>query len=604
MLDIHIKDKKYYVTLDQGHEYYSRAYIILKSMLTTREQPDGKTFSIGYDDLEFLRRRVASFGLLPYCTITEDAYQFGEWRNTQFLYDASLKQGVNNDYVRGLLAGKLKTTLYEDQVTAVAYLLHKEKAGEFDDMGSGKTLISLATMAAMGEEARKTLVICPYNVIFGFLREIEKHTYFKGVAVPSGRKTSIRFLRENMHRDWDLLLVHPENLIGTKDEVYGEVTEFLCGQNFDMVIVDEFHMYKNLSAKRTKCVLKILGDLRTSGGNYPKKILMTGTPISETPVNAYTVLKVLSFESMPHVTRFENYYCEKQLVTFGRTGRSVKKIVGFKNLDELKTRIEKVSIRRTKDEMTGFPDHIEVIRDVILSGKQRSLYKAICGEITGELPATTLINLWGFLQNSNAVLRLRQLLNHPNLLNEDGDSVKYQEIDLILEELFANPEAKVVIWSAFRQSVENLYERYRKTYGAVKIIGGVGGSELERIAYEFENKDWPRVAVCTAEKAGTGTDFLARARTAIYIDRPYSYTLYKQSRDRIHRRVKTAGKLSELDRIRAQPATLIFLDVVNSVDALVRDRLLGKQDMADAITTDNQKLIEIGRADLLRYFKL
>jgi SNF2 family DNA or RNA helicase len=331
---------------------------------------------------------------------------------------------------------------------------------------------------------------------------------------------------------------------------------------------------------------------------------MTGTPISETPVNAYTVLKLLSFDPMPHISRFENYYCTKKTVTFKKKERSVKKVVGFKNLDELKTRIEKVSIRRTKDEMRGFPDRIEVIRDVTISGKQLSLYRAICGEVTGALPASTMVNLWGFLQNSNAVLRLRQLMNHPNLLNEEGDSAKYREIDTILEELFTDPEAKVVIWTAFRSSAENLYERYRKSYGAVKVIGGLGGTDLERAAYEFENAERPRVAVCTAEKAGTGTDFLARARTAIYIDRPYSYVLYKQSMERIHRRTKTTGTLSRLDHIRAQPATLIFLDAVNSVDALVRDRLFGKRDLADAMTTDNKKLVEIGRADLLKYFEI
>ena len=79
--------------------------------------------------------------------------------------------------------------------------------------------------------------------------------------------------------------------------------------------------------------------------------------------------------------------------------------------------------------MTGFPDRIEMIRDVILSGKQLSLYRAVCGEVTGQIPPTTLVNLWGFLQNSNAVLRLRQLMNHPNLLNEEGDSAKYKEIE-------------------------------------------------------------------------------------------------------------------------------------------------------------------------------
>jgi len=604
MLDIYMRDKKYFVTLDQSHEHYGRAYIILKSMLTTKEQQDGRTFSIGYEDLPFLRKKMISFGLLPYCTITEEAHQFGEWLQSCRDYEAALKSGSHDAQTLSLLEGKLKNPLYADQVTAVSYLLYKGSAGLFDDMGSGKTLISLAVAAALGDQVRRTLVICPHNVIFGFLREINKHTYFKGIAVPSGRKTSVKFLQDAMQDDWDFLLVHPENLIGIKKDVYGSLTEFLSQQWFDMIISDEFHMYKNLSAKRTKCVLKLMKDIRNREGGYPRCIPMTGTPISETPVNAYTILRLLSFDQMPHITRFENYYCEKRTVQFGKGGPVAKKVVGFKNLDELKARIEHVSIRRTKDDMKGFPDKIEVIRDIELTGRQKVLYKAICGEVVAELGLSTRINLMSFLQNSNSVLRLRQLMNHPNLLNEEGESAKYKEIDLILDELFTDPEAKAVIWTAYRQSAQNLYERYKSLYGAVKIIGGMNEAVFERTAYEFENQDAPRVAVCTAEKAGTGTDFLARARTAIYTDRPHSYVLYKQSMDRIHRRVTSSNNPNQLDRIRAQPATLIFLDVVNSVDALVRDQLMGKQDVAQAMTTGNQKLVEIGRADLLKYFKL
>jgi hypothetical protein len=46
---------------------------------------------------------------------------------------------------------------------------------------------------------------------------------------------------------------------------------------------------------------------------------------------------------------------------------------------------------------------------------------------------------------------------------------------------------------------------------------------------------------------------------------------------------------------------LIFLDVVDSIDELVREKLKVKQDMAEALTTSNMKLLEMGRDDLLQY---
>jgi hypothetical protein len=62
-----------------------------------------------------------------------------------------------------------------------------------------------------------------------------------------------------------------------------------------------------------------------------------------------------------------------------------------------------------------------------------------------------------------------------------------------------------------------------------------------------------------------------------------------------------AANPTKLDLIRAKPANIIFLDVVGSVDELIRDRLLGKQDLVDSLSDKNT--VEIGRDDLLRYFR-
>jgi len=143
-------------------------------------------------------------------------------------------------------------------------------------------------------------------------------------------------------------------------------------------------------------------------------------------LNAYVILKILNYGSLPHISRFENYFCIKKMVDYGARGVHPK-IVGYKNLDELKARLERVSIRRTKDEMRGFPDRSFIIRDVELSGKQLALYRTICGEIVKELSSKSITNIFQYLTESTKVLRLRQIMNSPELLNEEGDSAKYEE---------------------------------------------------------------------------------------------------------------------------------------------------------------------------------
>jgi len=75
--------------------------------------------------------------------------------------------------------------------------------------------------------------------------------------------------------------------------------------------------------------------------------------------------------------------------------------------------------------------------------------------------------------------------------------------------------------------------------------------------------------------------------------------LFRQSLDRIHRRTSAQPK-TQLEAIRAQPATLIFLDAVKTIDELVRNCLSRKQDMAEALTTSDTELVEMGRADLIK----
>jgi len=600
LIDIFVTSGRICLKMDPFNQFYQAVYLTVRSLMSAYELGDD-VWTISYADMVLLRHRLDVMGLVEGRTISEEAYQLICNTYDHHSRNSEIKKGVNNEYVKGLIAEKIKTTPYDDQYTGIAYAVNNRRAGIFDEMGIGKTLQALGAIIALGDQVKRTLVICPYTVQIGFVREINKHTRLVPLPVPSGRNTALKFVRDNRNTDWDIMLVHPENLVTSgKDRWEGDVFKVLRTYPWDMVIVDEAHMYKNLDAKRSKCVLSLMNDTKDREGNKPRALMMTGTPVSESPMNAYIILKALSQDVIPHITRFERHFVVMKKIEVGRKDnkKEVEKEDGYKNLDELKTLLESVSIRRTKADMKGFPDKVITIRDVMMRGKQLALYQKICGEVSKRLHDSQEFD--SFMEDQTRGLRLRKVLSHPSLMDEQGESAKFEECDAILEEVLADPVAKVIIWAEFRATVDLLYARYAKMYGAVKIYGGVSNEELKRIEYSFENDAHPRVAICIPAKAGTGVDFLARARTSIYIDRPYSYTLYKQSMDRIHRRVATENP-TWLDGIRSQPATLIFLDVVDSIDELVRVKLKVKQDMAEALTTSNMKLLEMGREDLLHY---
>ncbi len=603
MIDITLKGHRLCVALNKAHPYYDRARIVVRSLLTSSEYDHDK-FYIGYDDLGFLKYKLDMLGLVGDRTMDEEAYRWVQYLGSLHERNEQIKRRLLNDEMRQRLAGKLKTTLYEDQLSAVAYTISNRRVGIFDSMGLGKTAEILAA-TIMQPEIHRTLVVCPKSVMIGFDREIRKHTYLKSVSVPTGRATALDFIKRNKDGEWDIMLVHPENLISGKSDkskYTGSITSFLTTLVWDQIVVDEFHMYKNWSAQRSRCVQALINDSKGRDGKAPRAVLMTGTPVSENPNSAYMVLRLLGRDPVPHISRFENYFCVKKRIQFSKS-KVINKIVGFKNLNELKTMIGRVSIRRTKADVTGFPDQMSMIRDIELTGRQRDLYRALCGEIIKELPMGSLVNLYSFLDSNTKVLRLRQIMNSPALLDEEGTSAKYEELDAILDELLADSEQKVVIWTEWRKAVELLYDRYNPVYGAAKIYGGVSNEELDQIRADFETRDSPRVIISIPAKGGVGLDFLARARTAIYVDRPRSYILYNQSLDRICRRIPPGENLSELDKIRSRPATLIFLDVVGSVDEMIREELYGKVSFVDAVTISDERLVEMGKQELLKYLK-
>lgn len=592
MIYVTSNGKNFTVSLDKGSNHYRVCYALIKSLLTVSE-PINNNFVIDYEDFLYFKSRLDELNL------TEGRFMDDLARDAflKFVQEDQLnldtKNGLYNDRVKYLLEGKLKTEPYEDQWTGISYLTLNRRSGLFDTMGVGKTLQALGAICT---EPGRSLVIAPASVLLDFSKEIKKHTYLTPLVVPSGRKKALQFIQKNLSNSWDILLINPESLVNADSksrEVLGEISLLLAKTPFSYLIIDEFHMYKNIDAKRSQCIVHLAEKIKDDDKNLCKLIIMTGTPVSESPTNAYVALSLLSSSYLPHIQRFEEHFVQKTKIKIkqydARTKkpveREVDKVIGFKNLNMLRDRVHRYSIRRTKEQMKGFPDRVIINRTLTLEGNQLSLYSELRRFLIKDLKETEKggkLKLSQFLADNHHAVKLRQILNHPSIIGESGDSAKYIEIDNILEQIFSDPSQKVIIWTAYRKAVDLIYDRWNEQYGVIKIYGGVDVNQ--KMADTFNYDPNVRIAACIPEKAGTGVDFLARARTAIYIDRPYSFTLYSQSLDRIHRRVKTEGELTELDKIRSQKATIIFLDVEGSIDELIRDSLSNKSSMVDAVT--------------------
>lgn len=471
-------------------------------------------------------------------------------------------------------------------------------------------LAAFLDLKARGE-AQHMLVLCPNSVKMTWVKEVVKHTGLSVSALSNGTEKASKDLATYAEKRTDVFIVHYDALMRispkgenqfekAKAKIWSATFEALLALPWDVIVLDEAHQVKTIDCRRTQCALLLTRTVNTSdSARKPRVYLATGTPISESPLDAWSVLSFLDPLALPrNYTKFESYFTTKAV--HRGTTKTWRQKTGYRNLFELKELLHGVMIRRLKIDIKGMPDKVEQVRYVTMGGEQRRLYDDIKAGVYNVIVADPCDKL-SIAFAMTKCMRMRQVLNHPKLVERDGyTSAKYEALDGILDEVLADPMAKAVVWTEWREAAEMLSRRYKQKYGTITLMGGTSQQELANYSNNWDTMP-ERVAVCTPKFGGTGVDFLQRCRTAIYVEPPYSTILFRQSMDRIHRRV--AHDNTEMDRIKASPATLIFMQVEKSIDQLVYDLLAKKGAIVDALLTDDAKLIQLGKADLLQYLR-
>ena len=317
-------------------------------------------------------------------------------------------------------------------------------------------------------------------------------------------------------------------------------------------------------------------------------IALTGTPVTESPLNAYSLARLIQPELACSKQKFDAFFVETEVKFFG--GARINKVKGYKNLDKLKELLASFAIRRITAE--GMPEKIWTERIVELSSAQKAAYNALAKSAKREIESE------GFNQEQaeNKTLKLRQFLNHPSILGMDEESAKLDAVEEIADEILEDPQAKLLIWTFFLPAIPKYVERLKR-YNPKVVEGATPDSELKRLQKTFDHSN-ERIIIASLSKASTGIDWFARARHAIYVDLPYSAVMFNQSQDRLRRRVDLTSK-DEIEMIKARPAILIKLKVPGSVDSAIIATLDRKQKLSDAATSIRIDDIKLSQEELM-----
>lgn len=451
-----------------------------------------------------------------------------------------------------------KTNPFQHQIDGFNYGLQYDRWLLGDEQGLGKTkqVIDIAVAKKLQKGYKHCLIVCGVNGLkWNWLNEIREHSNESGWILGQKRKASRLVIGSTKDKLEDLqnidkidsyfLITNVETL---RDNNINTIIAELCKNGtIGLVAIDEIHKCKNPSSQQGKGILKVQPECR---------IAMTGTPLMNTPMDLYIILKWLGYEKHSFF-QFKKHYC----VMGGYGGYE---IVGYRNLNELQDQLNTIMLRRLKQDVLDLPEKLFVNEYVEMTAKQAQIYK----EITADIKA----NIDRIKTSSNPLaelIRMRQATGYTGILSSSVmESAKLDRMEELVEEAVENGK-KVVIFSNWTQMTTPIQNRLRK-YNPAVITGEINADVRQQMVTKFQEDNSCKVIVGTIGAMGTGLTLTA-GTVEIFMDEPWTMANKEQAIDRCHR---IGAK---------QNVTIYTIMCKNTIDERIHDIVEKKGAMSNAI---------------------
>ena len=463
-----------------------------------------------------------------------------------------------------------KTNPFDHQIEGFEFGLKHDRFLLGDEQGLGKTkqVIDIAVAKKLSKGYKHCLIICGVNGLkWNWKSEIGTHSnetaHILGTKINSKGKEVIGSSKDKLAdlnklpKDY-FLITNVESL--RDQDILKKVKELTQNGQIEMVAIDEIHKCKNPSSQQGKAILQILPETR---------IAMTGTPLMNTPLDLYIVLKWLGFEKHSFF-QFKKHYC----VMGGYGGYEV---VGYRNLGELQSNLESLMLRRLKKDALDLPEKFHSIEYVEMSSKQAKIYNEVKQEIKEQIDKIKVSN------NPLAqLIRLRQATGFTGILSSQiKESAKLDRLEEIVEELVENGE-KAIIFSNWTDMTGPTMERLRRFNPAI-ITGETKDRKEQQERFMTDSRC--KVIIGTIGAMGTGLTLTA-ASTVIFLDSPWNRANKEQAEDRAHR----IGTTSNVNII-----TIVCKD---TIDERIEELINKKGAMADALVDGK---VDLNKSEVIDY---
>lgn len=459
-----------------------------------------------------------------------------------------------------------KTKPYEHQLVALQRSYDKTNYGYFMEMGCGKSKVLIDNLAWLhvNKGLDTAIIIAPKGVyrnwqiseIPAHLPEDIEHEVY--VWNPNPNKAEAQRLKAGIEERGKLriLLVNVEGFATQKVKKFVDL--FVRGTPF-LLAIDESTTIKNPKAKRTKALVAL-------GKSASFRRILTGSPVTKSPMDLYSQCEFMD----KRLLGFDSYFSFQGRYAITRTQRmgshSFQQIVGYRNLDELSSRLETFSYRVTKEEALDLPDKIYTTREVSLTDDQHRHYMSLKEAAIAVLEDGELVSAPAVMTQ---LLRLQQVLCG-HLMSDDGELVEIPTNRLsALLATVEEMDGKVIIWSRFRYDIKAIVATLAKAYGSDSVVsyfGDTSDEDRQTAVRRFQFED-ARFFVANPQTAGYGLTLTA-ATNVIYYANDFNLETRIQSEDRCHRI--------------GQKKSVTYVDLVtrNSIDEHIVRTLRAKIDLS------------------------
>lgn len=442
---------------------------------------------------------------------------------------------------------------FAHQRTTADFLTLHPRCFVFNEAGTGKT--SAAAWAAdylmQQGKVHRVLVVCPVSIMETAWRsDLFRTVMHRTVAIAQGTKKQRQAV---VNGNFEFVII---NFDGVK-----VVSEDLAKGGFDLIIVDEANAVKSVQTDRWKYLASLM---KASTRMW----LMTGTPASQSPLDAYGLAKMVNPDSVP---RFFGSFRDKVMIKLTQY-----KWVPKQESKDIVHQVLQPAIRFTKKECLDLPDLLYTTREAPLTAQQAKYYDAIkkqmmtvaAGEEITATNAAAMLNKLLQISQGAAYTDTREVVQFDvsNRLNE-------------LVDVIEQTDHKVLVFIPFRHSMEMLYDELTKRGYAVECIhGGVPSHQRAEIIKRFQTEDEPRLLLLIPQATAHGIT-LTRADQVVWWGPVASTEIYLQANSRAHR----AGQTNKVTVTHLQGSPVerrMYTMLQNKVDAHLDLVELYKQELA------------------------